>query len=91
MVIDSRDPCRKLAPKRFPMKKFLLLPLVLCISLVTAKAQTYFPEPGNWASKAPKDLGIDPNKLQEALRFAEAKREHRKPKSENRSLRKCLW
>ena len=79
MVIDYRDPCRKLASKRFPMKKLLLIHLVLCISLETAQAQTYFPEPGNWASKAPKDMGIDPSKLQEALRFAVAKESTENP------------
>jgi CubicO group peptidase (beta-lactamase class C family) len=79
MVIDSRDPCRKLASKHFPMKKFRFLPLVLCLSLASAQAQTYFPEPGNWASKAPKDLGMDPNKLQDALRFAVAKESTENP------------
>jgi CubicO group peptidase (beta-lactamase class C family) len=79
MVIDSRVPCRKLASKLFPMKKFRFLPLVLCLSLASAQAQTYFPEPGNWASKAPKDLGMDPNKLQDALRFAVAKESTENP------------
>lgn len=79
MVIDSRDPCRKLASKHVPMKKFLFLLLVLCLSLATAQAQTYFPEPGSWESKAPKELGMDPNKLQDALRFAVAKESTENP------------
>lgn len=79
MVIDSRDPCCKLAVKRLLMKTFLLLPLVLCLGIATTPAQTYFPEPGNWETKAPKELGMDPSKLQEALRFAVAKESMENP------------
>jgi CubicO group peptidase (beta-lactamase class C family) len=61
------------------MKTFFLLPLIFCLGMATTQAQTYFPGPGNWETKAPKELGMDPSKLQEALRFAVAKESTENP------------
>jgi CubicO group peptidase (beta-lactamase class C family) len=61
------------------MKTSLLLSLILCLSNAAAIAQNYFPESGHWESKAPKELGMDPSKLQDALRFAVAKESTENP------------
>lgn len=51
--------------KKLTSSLFLVFCLVQFLS-----AQTYFPSKGNWESKTPSELGVDPNKLQEAIDFA---------------------
>jgi len=52
----------------------ILAPLVVCVLDAAAPVPStrYFPPPGAWASKAPRELGMDPAKLAEAVRFAKA-------------------
>ena len=61
----------------------LLLCLCLSTSLLAAPAHRssseggqsawYFPPPGDWARKAPAELGLDPAKLAEAVTFAQSR------------------
>jgi len=52
----------------------ILAPLVVCVldAAVPPASTQYFPPPGTWASKAPRELGMDPAKLAEAIAFAKA-------------------
>lgn len=52
--------------------------LVFCLVQILS-AQTYFPSKGNWESKTPSELGVDPNKLQEAIDFAVAHESNANP------------
>ncbi|SIN72480.1 serine hydrolase domain-containing protein [Algoriphagus halophilus] len=52
--------------------------LVFCL-VQFLSAQTYFPSKGNWESKTPSELGVDPNKLQEAIDFAVAHESNANP------------
>ena len=53
------------------MKNLFLCIFILGTSTLASPAQSYFPEAGNWQAKAPKELGLDAGKLQEAIRFAQ--------------------
>lgn len=51
--------------------KISTLTLSIFFSLFTIlEAQTYFPEKGNWVKKSPSELGLNPDKIQEAINFA---------------------
>src|SRR5262245_15677769 len=43
------------------------------VSAAQSGAPHYFPPPGNWAKKAPADLGMDPKLLADAVAFAESR------------------
>lgn len=60
--------------KKLTSSLFLVFCLVQFLS-----AQTYFPSKGNWESKTPSELGVDPNKLQEAIDFAVAHESNANP------------
>src|ERR1700743_3830667 len=51
------------------MKKPFLL-LLLLSSLLSVRAQSYFPPPGIWQHRSPASLGLDSALLQEAIRYA---------------------
>lgn len=53
-----------------PMKNFFLSAFLLCLNFLPAFGQSYFPELGNWQSKAPENLGMKASKIQEAIQFA---------------------
>src|SRR5271163_3458456 len=54
------------------------VPLILWVSLVcdpglrAQKTASYFPPSGSWQKKAPAELGLDADKLQQAVEFAQA-------------------
>jgi len=52
------------------MKKTILALTILFQSLQLLTAQTYFPEKNNWAQKSPESMGLNADKLQEAIDFA---------------------
>lgn len=52
------------------MKKTALLLLFSAFAVQTTFAQTYFPEKGNWEKKSPAELGLNSQKIQEAIDFA---------------------
>jgi hypothetical protein len=52
-------------------RRLFLLAAGLAAAL-PAFAQTYFPPAGEWQRRPPAELGLDPAKLAEAVRFAEA-------------------
>ncbi|MBN3519421.1 serine hydrolase [Algoriphagus lutimaris] len=54
------------------MKKLTSFLFLVIFHVQFLTAQTYFPSKGNWETKNPTELGIDPNKLQEAIDFAVA-------------------
>jgi CubicO group peptidase (beta-lactamase class C family) len=62
-----------------PMKNLFLSSFLICLSFLPAFGQSYFPEPGNWQSKAPENLGMNASKLQEAIRFAVAHESQENP------------
>jgi len=62
-----------------PMKNLFLSAFLLCLSFLPAFGQSYFPESGNWQSKAPENLGMNSPKLQEAIRFAIAHESQENP------------
>jgi CubicO group peptidase (beta-lactamase class C family) len=62
------------------MKNLFLSSFLLCLGFFPAFGQSYFPEPENWQSKAPENLGMNASKLQEAIRFAVA---HESPENPN--------
>ena len=64
------------------MKHLFFSVFFLGFASLTTQAQGYFPQPGNWQSKTPKELGLDAVKLQEAVRFAETHES-----TENRNLK----
>ena len=53
-----------------PMKNLFLSAFLLCLTFHPAFGQSYFPELGNWQSKAPENLGMNASKIQEAIQFA---------------------
>jgi len=61
------------------MKNLFLSAFLLCLSFLPAFGQSYFPESGNWQSKAPENLGMNSPKLQEAIRFAIAHESQENP------------
>jgi CubicO group peptidase (beta-lactamase class C family) len=61
------------------MKNLFLSAFLLCLSFLPAFGQSYFPEPGNWQSKAPENLGMSTSKLEEAIRFAIAHESQENP------------
>ena len=64
------------------MKHLLFSIFFLGFGSFATQAQGYFPQPGNWQSKTPKELGLDATKLQDAIRFAETHES-----TENRNLK----
>ena len=59
---------------RIPRTLVLIIaPIVLCLFVAAAAPapRPYFPPAGSWASKAPRDLGMDPAKLADAVTFAQ--------------------
>jgi CubicO group peptidase (beta-lactamase class C family) len=50
----------------------LLFLALFAASLYAQKLATYFPPAGQWASKSPAELGMDPAKLKAAVDFAQA-------------------
>jgi CubicO group peptidase (beta-lactamase class C family) len=64
------------------MKHLFFSIFFLGIGSFATQAQGYFPQPGNWQSKTPKELGLDATKLQDAIRFAETHES-----TENRNLK----
>jgi CubicO group peptidase (beta-lactamase class C family) len=50
----------------------LCLALVVHAGFAAPAATPYFPPAANWAHKAPASLGMDPAKLQEAVKYAES-------------------
>ena len=50
----------------------VVLALAFALSLSAQKNATYFPPAGKWEKKAPKDLGLDAGKLQQAVEYAQA-------------------
>ena len=52
------------------MKRHLLTGLLVFFGTITGFTQEYFPEKNNWQTRAPKELGLDETKIQEALEFA---------------------
>lgn len=53
------------------MNKLITL-LITCFLTTSSWGQSYFPEKGNWEKKSPSDLGLNPDKIQEAIAFGEA-------------------
>src|SRR5688572_22649723 len=55
--------------------------MLLCLLLVpaapTAQQGAYFPPAGNWARKAPAELGLDPVLLQQAVDYAKSRESNR--------------
>jgi CubicO group peptidase (beta-lactamase class C family) len=51
----------------------VLIGLPSGVDAQTGAAAAYFPAAGTWARKAPAELGLDPSKLAEAVRFAEGR------------------
>ncbi len=49
-------------------------PIIFCLVAAAGPPaqQPYFPPPGSWASKSPRDLGMDPARLADAVTFAKA-------------------
>jgi hypothetical protein len=50
----------------------LFLLAACCAVALPAYAQSYFPPAGDWQRRNPAELGMDPGKLAEAIRFAQA-------------------
>lgn len=50
------------------------LPMVVMVwlSIISLQAQTYFPDRGTWESKAPNEVGMNTNAVQDAVSFAES-------------------
>ena len=49
-------------------------PIIFCLVAAAGPPaqQSYFPPPGSWASKPPRDLGMDPAQLADAVAFAQS-------------------
>jgi len=57
----------------FRRRALLFLPLILAAPFLHAqKSQPYYPPPGKWERKAPTELGLDAEKLRQAVEFAQA-------------------
>jgi CubicO group peptidase (beta-lactamase class C family) len=59
-----------------PARKVLLLWMLLA-AMPAAQSPSYFPPAGNWARKAPAELGLDPAKLAEAVTYAQSRETNR--------------
>ena len=59
--------------RRIGLAGKVLLCLVLLAAPPSAQSARYFPPPGDWARKAPAELGLDPEKLIEAVTFAQSR------------------
>ena len=57
-------------------RRIFLLAASLAVALPAA-AQTYYPPAGEWQRRAPAELGMDPAKLADAIRFAQARETRR--------------
>jgi CubicO group peptidase (beta-lactamase class C family) len=60
-------------PRRSALRLCAAIALQACVALpALAEGAPYFPPAGNWARKAPAELGMDPAALAAAVRYAES-------------------
>ncbi|MBM3872348.1 MAG: serine hydrolase [Verrucomicrobia bacterium] len=60
-----------LMSRRVGLLALLVAPLLMALSPLRAGTGAYFPPQGEWARRAPAELGMDPVRLAEAIAFAQ--------------------